>query len=38
VVFCGIEADSFGWLCWERSKDGGATWDPAWEIAYTRTA
>jgi hypothetical protein len=37
MVFCEIEADSFRWL-WERSKDGGATWDPAWEIAYTRTA
>ncbi|MCY7304435.1 MAG: hypothetical protein LH654_15705 [Thermoleophilia bacterium] len=22
---------------WERSKDAGATWEPAWEIAYTRT-
>jgi len=37
MVFCEIEADSFRWL-WERSKDGGVTWDPAWEIAYTRTA
>ena len=37
MVFCEIEADSFRWL-WERSRDGGATWDLAWEIAYTRTA
>jgi hypothetical protein len=37
MVFCEIAADSFRWL-WERSQDGGVTWDPAWEIAYTRTA
>lgn len=37
MVFCEIEADKFRWL-WERSQDGGATWDTAWEIAYTRTA
>ena len=36
MVFCEIEADSFRWL-WERSRDDGATWDPAWEIAYART-
>ncbi len=37
MVFSEIETDSFRWV-WERSTDGGATWDPAWEIAYTRTA
>ena len=37
MVFCDIEADSFRWV-WERSMDAGATWDPAWEIAYKRTA
>ena len=37
MVFCEIQTDGFRWL-WERSKDDGATWDPAWEIAYTRTA
>ena len=37
MVFCDIEPDSFRWV-WERSTDAGATWDPAWEIAYTRIA
>ena len=37
MVFSEVEADSFRWV-WERSTDAGATWAPAWEIAYTRTA
>jgi hypothetical protein len=35
MTFRDIEADSFNWA-WERSSDGGATWETAWEIAYTR--
>lgn len=30
-----IESDSFDWA-WERSLDGGATWEPLWEIRYSR--
>jgi hypothetical protein len=37
MVFSEIAADSFRWR-WERSQDGGVTWDLAWELAYTRTA
>ena len=30
-----IERDSFDWS-WQRSDDGGDTWDSLWEIEYTR--
>jgi hypothetical protein len=30
-----LEADRFSWR-WERSADGGASWEPRWLIAYTR--
>ena len=31
-----VERDAFRWD-WERSDDGGATWEPLWQIAYTRS-
>ncbi len=30
-----IEAESLDWS-WSRSDDGGATWMPLWQIAYSR--
>jgi hypothetical protein len=30
-----IEQDSLTWL-WERSRDGGATWETLWKLAYSR--
>ncbi len=30
-----IERDSFDWS-WQRSDDGGETWNSLWEIEYTR--
>jgi hypothetical protein len=30
-----IEAESLDWS-WSRSDDGGATWTPLWQIAYSR--
>lgn len=30
-----IEPDRFSWR-WERSTDGGTTWEPRWLIAYER--
>ena len=30
-----IDDDSFDWA-WERSLDGGAIWEPMWEIRYSR--
>jgi len=30
-----LEPDRFSWR-WERSSDGGASWEPRWLIAYTR--
>jgi hypothetical protein len=35
MVFSGIEADTFDWR-WERSVDGGETWEPPWTIDYHR--
>jgi hypothetical protein len=35
MVFLDVEADAFRWR-WERSSDGGATWDPLWTIDYRR--
>jgi hypothetical protein len=35
MVFAGIQADTFDWR-WERSVDGGATWEPLWIIDYHR--
>jgi hypothetical protein len=35
MVFSGIEADTFDWR-WERSVDGGETWEPLWTIDYRR--
>ena len=33
--FTEITSSSLTWL-WERSTDGGTTFDPAWQLAYTR--
>jgi hypothetical protein len=35
MIFKNIAADSFDWS-WERSLDGGATWQVQWPIRYTR--
>jgi hypothetical protein len=35
MVFSGITADAFAWR-WERSEDGGETWQELWSIAYRR--
>ena len=35
MVFAGIQTDTFYWR-WERSVDGGATWEPLWTIDYHR--
>ena len=35
MVFSGIETDAFHWR-WERSYDGGASWEPLWTIEYRR--
>jgi hypothetical protein len=35
MVFSDIEPDAFRWR-WERSEDGGATWQPLWAIDYRR--
>jgi hypothetical protein len=35
MVFSDIQADAFDWR-WERSGDGGATWEPLWTIDYHR--
>lgn len=35
MVFYNIEADELDWN-WERSDDGGRTWDLRWHIHYTR--
>ena len=35
MVFREIQPESFRWT-WERSTDGGATWEVRWDIAYTR--
>ncbi len=36
MVFYNIEEDAFEWN-WERSDDGGATWQVRWQIRYERT-
>lgn len=35
MVFYDIERDGFAWN-WERSDDGGATWQMRWQIRYER--
>jgi hypothetical protein len=35
MVFSDIETDAFHWR-WERSYDGGASWEPLWTIDYRR--
>jgi hypothetical protein len=35
--FYDIAEDAFSWS-WERSADGGATWQAVWRIAYARRA
>jgi hypothetical protein len=35
MVFYDIEADELEWN-WERSEDGGRTWDLRWRIHYSR--
>ena len=37
MVFRDVQPESFRWT-WERSTDGGATWEVRWDIAYTRQA
>ena len=37
MVFRDVRPESFRWT-WERSADGGATWEIRWDIAYTRQA
>jgi hypothetical protein len=35
MVWYDIAPETFKWN-WERSKDGGGTWEVMWEITYTR--
>jgi hypothetical protein len=35
MVFYNISDHALDWN-WERSDDGGATWNPLWVIHYTR--
>jgi hypothetical protein len=35
MVFRDVRPASFRWT-WERSEDGGASWEVRWDIAYTR--
>jgi hypothetical protein len=35
MVWLDVTTDAFRWQ-WQRSSDGGATWDVAWEIDYRR--
>jgi hypothetical protein len=35
MVFADVQPDSLKWL-WQRSEDGGRTWDTQWEIQYRR--
>jgi len=37
MVFRDVRPESFRWT-WERTTDGGATWEIRWDIAYTRQA
>lgn len=37
MVFRDIEPSRFRWT-WERSLDGGATWELRWEIGYRRVS
>ena len=36
MVWLDVTSDSLRWQ-WQRSHDGGATWDLTWEIDYRRT-
>jgi hypothetical protein len=36
MVFFNIEADALDWR-WERSDDGGSTWELRWQIRYVRS-
>lgn len=35
MIFRNISEDSFDWH-WQRSQDGGETWEDSWHIHYTR--
>jgi hypothetical protein len=35
MVWYNITDDEFDWI-WERSDDGGETWDVKWQIKYKR--
>ena len=35
MVWLDVTPDAFRWQ-WQRSSDGGAVWDVAWEIDYRR--
>lgn len=35
MVWLDVTPDAFRWQ-WQRSGDGGATWEVAWEIDYRR--
>ena len=35
MVWCNLTPDGFDWN-WERSDDGGLTWQVKWQIKYTR--
>jgi hypothetical protein len=37
MIWLDVMAESFRWQ-WQRSRDGGASWELAWEIHYRRTA
>jgi hypothetical protein len=37
MLWLDIEGESLRWL-WERSPDGGKTWETLWELAYARVA
>ena len=37
MVWLDIEDESLRWL-WERSPDGGSSWDTMWELTYARLA
>jgi hypothetical protein len=35
MVWLDVTADAFRWQ-WQRSADGGSSWDVVWEIDYRR--
>lgn len=37
MIFQNISKDAFDWL-WQRSSDGGKTWENQWTLAYKRVA